>query len=79
MRLLRKIESNKKWQARVKKRSIAFFQIIKRWSEIINQTVQTHSLFWQDIPGYRIIVKSVLLELKARDIVDYPDSLIEAT
>lgn len=45
-RILRKIESNRKWQARIKKRSIAFFQIVKRWSELIQMTVQTNSLFW---------------------------------
>jgi hypothetical protein len=39
----------------------------------------TYSLFWQDIPGYRIIVKSILIELKERNVVDYPDSLIDAT
>lgn len=42
-------------------------------------TVQTYSLFWQDIPGYRIIVKSILVEMKERSILEYPDSLIDAT
>jgi hypothetical protein len=35
IKFLRRVESNKKWQARVKKRSIAYFQIIKRWAEFI--------------------------------------------
>ncbi|CDW82182.1 UNKNOWN [Stylonychia lemnae] len=78
LKLLKRIEGNKKWQKRVKKRSIAYFQIIRRWTDIINQTVLTHSLFWQDIPGYKIIVKSIILEMKARNVSDYPDSLIEA-
>lgn len=33
--IIKKIESNKKWQARVMKRSLAYFQIIKRWAEFI--------------------------------------------
>jgi hypothetical protein len=78
-RYIRHIESNKKWQARVKKRSIAYFQIIKRWAELLKSTVKTYSLLWQDIPGYRYIVKSLLLELKMRKPTDYPDSLIDAT
>jgi len=73
-RYIRHIESNKKWQARVKKRSIAYFQIIKRWAELLKSTVKTYSLLWQDIPGYRCIVKSLLLELKMRKPTDYPDS-----
>ncbi len=41
--------------------------------------MKTYSLLWQDIPGYRVIVKSLLLELKMRKVTEYPDSLIEAT
>jgi hypothetical protein len=33
-RMLRKIEFNKKWQAKVQKKSIACFYIIKRWVEM---------------------------------------------
>lgn len=36
IKYLRRIENNKKWQARVKKRSIAFFQIIRRWGDFIH-------------------------------------------
>ena len=36
-------------------------------------------MLWQDIPGYRVIVKSLLLELKMRKVTEYPDSLIDAT
>lgn len=79
MKYMRRIEQNKKWQTRVKKRSLAYFQIVRRWAEFIQTTVQTNHLFWQDIPGYRQIVKSILLELKQRPIKDYPDSLIDAT
>ena len=69
MRMLRRIESNKKWQARVKKRSIAFFQIVKRWAEFIYQNVMTYSIYWQDIPGYKVIVKSIIIELKERNVL----------
>lgn len=79
MKYMNRIEQNKKWQTRVKKRSLAYFQIVRRWAEFIQTTVQTNHLFWQDIPGYRQIVKSILLELKQRPIKDYPDSLIDAT
>ena len=64
---------------RVKKRSLAYFQIVRRWAEFIQTTVQTNHLFWQDIPGYRVIVRSILLEIKQRPVTDFPDSLIEAT
>jgi hypothetical protein len=36
-------------------------------------------VFWQDIPGYRLIVKSLLYEFKSRPITDFPDALIDAS
>jgi len=41
--------------------------------------VQTNHLFWQDIPGYKLIVKSILYEFKTRPISDFPDALIDAS
>ncbi len=46
---------------------------------MIQQTVMTYQIYWQDIPGYRIIVKSIIVELKERHILEYPDSLVDAT
>lgn len=37
------------------------------------------NIYWPDIPGYNIILKAFLLEMKELDIVEYPDSLIDAT
>lgn len=42
IKYVRRIENNKKWQTRVKKRSIAFFQIIKRWGDFIHHILQTY-------------------------------------
>ena len=36
-------------------------------------------IIWHDIPGYNILLKAFLLEMKELDIIDYPDSLIEAS
>ncbi len=79
MKIQKKIEMNVKWQNRVKKRSLAYFQIIKRWGDFIQQTVQINHLFWQDIPGYKMIVRSILYELKTRPVNEYPDPLVEVT
>lgn len=79
MKIQKKIEINVKWQNRVKKRSLAYFQIIKRWGDFIQQTVQINHLFWQDIPGYKMIVRSILYELKTRPVNEYPDPLVEVT
>eukprot|EP00347_Sterkiella_histriomuscorum_P021471 403333864 len=76
--ILVRIENNKRWQARIKKRSIAMFHIIKRWTNILNNKAQSQSPFWQDIPGYCIILKQMLVQLKERNVSDYADSLIDS-
>lgn len=78
-RFLSRIVNNTKWQARLNKRSLAYFQIVKNLADLIEKTVNTYSLYWQDVPGYRVILRSILTEMKERKITEYPDSLIEAT
>jgi len=41
--------------------------------------VHTYSLYWQDIPGYKYILKSIIIEMKSRAVSEYPDPLIDAT
>ena len=77
--LLDKIEQNRKWQIRVLWRSIAYFQIVQRWAQFLTLSVKTKDIFWQDIPGYKCILKSILIEMKQRPIVQYPDALVDAT
>ena len=42
--------------------------------------VRDTTLSWKDVPGYRPILKSILLELKEREDADmYPEALKDAT
>lgn len=34
---------------------------------------------WKDVPGYKTILKAILLEMKERDIAYYPEALKETT
>lgn len=78
-KILRRIIYKDKWQHRLKKRSVAFFQIVLKWVDVLYDAVQTYHVSWQDIPGYKEVLKAFLLEMKEIDIVDYPDSLVEAS
>lgn len=39
----------------------------------------SHNIPWSGIPGYPVLLKAMLLELKEREIKKYPDSLISAS
>ena len=56
---------------------MAYFLILKQWAIYVKKTLVSPNFCWKDLPGYRRILKSLLLELKERDI--YPAALTEAT
>jgi hypothetical protein len=58
---------------------VVFFLIIKNWAENVKKTLVSSKINWNDVPGYKIIMKCVLLEMKHREIINYPDALIECT
>ena len=72
------IESNK-WHDRIKKRGIGFLLIITEWAKYVKSAIVRKNIFWQDVPGYKIIVKGVLREMQQRPLLLYPDALIDAT
>lgn len=58
--------------------------MIAKLAELIKNSVTQYSkkaktIFWQDIPGYKNILKAFLLEMKELDILEYPDALVEAS
>ena len=68
------------WQNRVKKRGVAFFFFLDNWAKHVNKTVVTKEhVPWQDLPGYTILIKAMLVGLKTRDVRAYPEALISAS
>ena len=53
--------------------------IIKQWAIYVKNTLVSNNVSWKDIPGYKTILKSILLEMKERDIAYYPEALKETT
>jgi hypothetical protein len=54
--------------------------IAKAWIKYVKRTIVVlNEVDWSDIPGYYQIVEAIVLELKEREVYDYPDSLNSAT
>ena len=53
--------------------------IITEWAKYVKNAVVRRNVFWQDVPGYKIIVKAVLREMQKRQLLLYPDALIDAS
>lgn len=71
---------SQKWQYILAKRSIVYFRFVAKWaSHVDKQLVRIDHIPWSYIPGYNIIIKTFLLELKCRSILRYPQVLITAS
>lgn len=53
--------------------------IIKQWVLYVKNTLVSNNVSWRDVPGYKQILKAMLLELKERDIALYPEALKDTT
>ena len=68
------------WQNRLSKRGIAFYLFLDDWAKHVNKTVVIKDhVPWQDLPGYNILIKSFLVELKLKDVRRYPEPLLNAS
>jgi hypothetical protein len=45
----------------------------------VKNALVSNNVNWKDVPGYKEILKAVLLEMKERDIGSYPEALKEST
>jgi len=65
-----------KWKKRFEKRGTAFFLFFHEWIEHIYSTIVLREhILWRDIPGYNIMTKAFLYEMKTRPITQFPDAL----
>ena len=53
--------------------------IVKQWAIYVKKTLVSCNISWKDVPGYKSILKAILLEMKERDIALYPEAMKETT
>ena len=70
-------EINKiEWRSRIEKRGIAFFSFFEEWIEHAHKQTTSQHFIWSNINGYKILFKAFLIEMKEREIIEYPEALI---
>ncbi|CAD8159681.1 unnamed protein product [Paramecium pentaurelia] len=71
---LMEIINQEEWQKRIGKRGIAFFFFLKEWCDLIDiSVVVKQNVPYQQLPGYNVLIKAMLLEMKAKELKNYPD------
>jgi hypothetical protein len=71
--------NEERWQGRMEKRGIAYFRFIKEWATDIRRLFVHKTVPYHEFPGYNVLLKTFLLEMKERDLMTYPDALVEAS
>ena len=65
---------------RFAKRGKAFFFFFTEWTKYVNKTVVIKdNVPWQDLPGYNVLLKNFLIELKKRDVRALPEALVDTS
>jgi hypothetical protein len=68
------------WKRRFQRTGVAFFDFICEWCRYVHHVTHYNAqLPWEILPGYNEIMRAFLLELKYRDLRQYPDQLREAS
>lgn len=66
----------KSWRSKIEKRGIAFFSFFENWLEHAHKQTVSQHFIWSNLPGYKSLLSSFLIELKERNIIEYPEALI---
>ena len=70
------IINTESWQKRFNERNEVFFGFLADWNKYVHKKVNVKEhIPWEDLPGYRVLLKAFLVELKNREIVKYPVTL----
>ena len=78
--MLKNLLNDTKWQKRFSKRGIAFYFFLNEWAKHVNKTIVVKDhVPWQDLPGYNVLIKNFLIEMKKRDLKKLPEALIDAS
>ncbi|EPT28380.1 hypothetical protein TGME49_269990 [Toxoplasma gondii ME49] len=68
------------WKGQFAQRGALFFCFLEQWCRHVFQSSPTpEALTWQQLPGYAILLKALLLEMKLRPVTKYPDSLLNSS
>jgi len=60
------------WKNRVAKRGVAYFRLISELTLHIKKLFPEKHIPWLEIPGYGVVIKTFLLEMKLRKLTEYP-------
>jgi hypothetical protein len=60
------------WRRKVAKRGVVFFRLVAEWAAHVRRLFLDRNVPWGEIPGYGVVVRAFLWEMKSRNLHDYP-------
>lgn len=69
----------KNWEAKFKQKSLLFFYFVVDWCDYVRAALVVKNISWDNIIGYTTIVYNFIERMNAKEVVSYPDILINAS
>lgn len=60
------------WRRKVAKRGVVFFRLLAEWAAHVRRLFLDRNIPWGEIPGYTVLVRTFLWEMKTKNLHDYP-------
>ncbi|KAL8436334.1 hypothetical protein ACSSS7_001812 [Eimeria intestinalis] len=75
-----KITFETDWRQELGLQGTSFFSFVEQWARsVLHSLPPKTNVDWRELPGYSTLLKRLLLELKARNVCKFPDSLVSCT
>ncbi|KAL8270297.1 hypothetical protein Esti_005791 [Eimeria stiedai] len=75
-----KITFETDWRQELGLEGSSFFSFVEQWvRSVLHSAPPKTNVDWRELPGYSTLLKRLLLELKARNVCKFPDSLVSCT
>jgi len=68
------------WKTAISKKEQLFFSLLTEWCRsVYMKKISKYHINWNEIPGYGVLVNTLMLELKNKSVIHYHKSLKEAS
>ncbi|KAL8453594.1 hypothetical protein Emag_001751 [Eimeria magna] len=75
-----KITFETDWRQELGLQGSSIFSFVEQWvRSVLHSAPPKTNVDWRELPGYSTLLKRLLLELKARNVCKFPDSLVSCT
>jgi hypothetical protein len=71
------ILDNGLWREKLEHRELMFYQFVRSWVRVTLESLPRMAVPWQKVPGFDILLRALLHQMRAMEVQHYPEALKE--